>query len=226
MTHNFEQLEKLLNYQFVNSALLELALTHSSSEKNNNERIEFLGDSIVNFIIGNDLFNRFPEAQEGQLSQIRATLVRGETLALLAQGFKISNVLIVGPGEMRTNGEYRHSILAGTMEAIIGAVYLDSNFETCRACVLNWYQPLLENISLDQQFTDAKTQLQELLQAKKMALPKYSIINQKGGAHKQFFIVECSVEGLKITTQGQGSNRRQAEQAAAALMIEKMNNDK
>lgn len=215
-------IEELLGYRFSNPQLLEVALTHSSAGKNNNERVEFLGDAIVNFVVGDYLFNKFPQAQEGQLSRMRASLVKGEALAVLAQHFKLSDVIALGPGEIRVDGQCRSSILAGTMEALIGAVYLDSDFETCRRCVLNWYGDTLANITLEQQHVDAKTQLQELLQARRLALPHYVVIEQKGEVHRQLFVVECRVEAMNECTQAQGSNRRQAEQAAATLMIERI----
>ena len=205
-------------YDFSDKKLLTLALTHSSAAKENNERLEFLGDSLVNLIVAEALFKQFPQAQEGQLSRIRAALVKGDALAQLARTLNLSEIILVGPGETRI----RSSILAGTMEALIGAVYLDSNFETCRECVLRWYGDVLTQITLEQQHVDAKTQLQELLQARRLALPIYTVIEQKGAVHQQVFTVECRVEALNQATQAQGSNRRQAEQAAATLMLNKI----
>lgn len=205
-------------YNFSNKQLLTLALTHSSASKENNERLEFLGDSLVNLIVGEYLFKQFPQAQEGQLSRMRAALVKGDALAELARTLNLSEIIIVGPGEK----ENRQSILAGTMEALIGAVYLDSNFEVCREWVLRWYGETLTSITLEQQHVDAKTQLQEFLQARRLILPIYSVIEQKGPVHKQIFTVECRVEALNQSTQAQGSNRRQAEQSAAKLMIERI----
>jgi len=222
MIRTLGQLETILEYHFTDKTLLALALTHSSAAKNNNERLEFLGDSIVNFIVGNFLFDKFPQAQEGQLSRMRAALVKGETLAALAHEFRLSEIVTVGPGETRTGGNCRSSILAGTVEALIGAVYVDSDLETCRQCVLRWYGDLLTTITLEQQHVDAKTQLQELLQARRLALPQYVVLEQAGEAHQQLFTVECRVEALQASTQGQGNNRRQAEQAAAAIMIERL----
>ena len=212
-------------HDFTDKKLLTLALTHSSASQHNkqlnNERLEFLGDSIVNFIVGEYLFKQFPQAQEGQLSRMRAVLVKGEALEKLAHTLNLSDQIIVGPGETRG----RSSILAGTMEALIGAVYLDSNFETCRQCVLRWYGDTLATITLEQQHVDAKTQLQELLQARRLPLPVYSVIEQTGAVHKQIFTVECRVETLNESTQAQGSNRRQAEQAAATTMITRIQHD-
>lgn len=219
------ELEKKLNYRFLQITLLETALTHSSVGKNNNERLEFLGDSILNFIIGDYLFQKFSTIQEGQLSRMRAALVKGETLTTLAQAFNLADFMLLGPGEMHVQGGCRHSILAGAVEAIIGGIYLDSNFDTCRRCVLSWYESFLKDISVEQQYIDAKTQLQEVLQAKKNALPVYTIVRQTAGAYQQIFTVECRVEAYHQVTEGQGQNRRQAEQIAAALMLEKINYD-
>ena len=211
-------------HDFSDKKLLTLALTHSSASQHNNmhnnERLEFLGDSLVNLIVGEYLFKQFPEAQEGQLSRMRAALVKGEALEKLARTLNLSDQIIIGPGEIRG----RSSILAGTVEALIGAVYLDSDFETCRQYVLRWYGDFLTNITLEQQHVDAKTQLQELLQARRLDLPIYTVIEQKGAVHKQVFTVKCCVAALNEATQAQGSNRRQAEQAAAFIMIEMIKN--
>jgi ribonuclease-3 len=205
-------------HDFSDKKLLTLALTHSSASKDNNERLEFLGDSIVNFIVGEYLFQQFPQAQEGQLSRMRAALVKGEALAKLAQMLHLSELVIVGPGETRV----RSSILEGAMEALIGAIYLDTDLDTCRRCVLDWYSDSLKTMTLEQQHVDAKTQLQEILQAQHLALPVYSVVEQQGPAHKQIFMVECCVEALGHVTQAQGHNRKKAEQMAAQLMLEKI----
>ncbi len=223
MISRFNTIQEVLGYHFSNISLLKLALTHSSVSKANNERLEFLGDALVNLIIGDYLFKHFPEAQEGRLSRIRASLVKGEALATLANLLGLSEVISVGPGEILIEGKYRASILAGAMEALIGAVYLDSDFLSTQACVLRWYEKQLLNISLDQQHIDAKTQLQELLQARRVALPVYSVLSQEGLLHRQVFHVECRVADLNLSTQADGHNRKCAEQIAAALMIEKVN---
>lgn len=222
MSHALADIEKILGYHFVNPALLTLALTHSSAAKENNERLEFLGDALVNLIIAEYLFQKFHQAQEGQLSRMRAVLVKGEALANLAQSLQLSIAIIVGPGEVLMAGKHRDSILAGVMEALIGAVYLDSDFNACSKCVIRWYGDVLKNITLEQQHVDAKTQLQELLQARRLDLPVYSVLDQKGQVHKQIFIVECRVAPFDAVTQAQGQNRKQAEQIAAQLMLEKI----
>ncbi len=209
-------------YDFVNKQLLTLALTHSSASKDNNERLEFIGDGLVNLIIADYLFKTFPDAQEGQLSRMRASLVKGEALAVLAQSLKLSDSIIVGPGEMRIAGQYRESILAGVMEAMIGAIYLDSNFERCQQVVLAWYKPMLANLNISQSHIDAKTQLQEMMQARRLPLPHYVLIEQ---TPSKIFHIECRLEMLEEITRAQAENRKKAEQIAAKLMIEKIQNE-
>lgn len=209
-------------YLFKNEALLTLALTHRSLGKVNNERLEFLGDSIVNFIVGERLFLQFPQAFEGQLSRIRASLVKGEALAELAAEIQLPDMLVMGEGESRSGGNHRSSILAGAMEAVIGAMYLDGSFEQCQQHVLSWYESRFSELTIDDQCIDAKTMLQEFLQANKHALPRYEIVDTKGKAHEQIFTVHCVVECSDEVTQGVGSSRRKAEQVAAHLMLKKL----
>ena len=226
MSKLIETFQNNAAYQFKDEALLTLALTHRSLGKVNNERLEFLGDSVVNFIIGEALFLQFPEADEGQLSRLRAALVKGETLAKVAQDLKIDEILSMADCEVRAGGRARSSLLAGAMEGVIGAMFKDSDFDTCRQYVLRWFKPRLLGLSLSDQCIDAKTQLQELMQAKKLLLPKYIVADVQGKAHEQTFIVHCEVECVKEVTIGKGGSRRKAEQAAAALMLEKFKNDK
>ena len=222
MTHSWMPLQQRLNYFFLKPEHLTTALTHSSVGKNNNERLEFLGDALLSCIISKYLFKQFPEIQEGQLSRMRAALVKGETLTQLAQAFHLADFILLGPGEKKSKHQCRDSILAGAMEALIGAIYLDSHFDTCERCVLAWYKNFLPDIQAEQRYVDAKTQLQELLQAKKYALPLYTIRQQMGNGSQQIFTVECRVAALDLVTLGQGKNRRQAEQQAAATMLEKI----
>lgn len=224
MTDSLADIERILGYRFSNPSLLMSALTHSSAAKDHNERLEFLGDALVNLIIGEYLFKKFPQAREGQLSRMRATLVKGEALAALAQKLQLFKGIVVGPGEALVEGKYRASILAGAVEALIGAVYLDGGFERCTQCVLNWYQDSLRHIDIEQQHVDAKTQLQEFLQARRLALPVYVVLEQTGKTHKQIFTVECRVEAFNHATRAQGSNKKQAEQIAAIMMLEKIKN--
>lgn len=209
-----------LGYEFKDTKLCHLALTHRSFGNPNNERLEFLGDSILNFVIGEDLFRRFPEAKEGQLSRLRALLVKGETLAELAREFNIGENLILGEGELKSGGCRRDSILADAVEALIGAIHLDSGDEVSKERVLAWYHERLEAIVLNDNPKDAKTQLQELLQSRKKALPDYRVVEVSGEAHAQVFTIECHCALLKKPTSSTASSRRVAEKKAAAKALD------
>ena len=215
------KLGRRLGYRFSDSKLAELALTHRSCGSNNNERLEFLGDSILNFVIADDLFDRFPTAKEGQLSRLRARLVKGVTLAELAEEMALKEFLKLGAGELKSGGFNRKSIQADVVEALIGAIYQDAGFEPCRERILAWYQSRLESLNLDDTQKDPKTRLQEFLQSRKHALPVYHLIRVEGEAHDQTFYIEAEVELLQQRCAGQGRSRRIAEQqAAAAVLIE------
>ncbi len=209
------ELARKLGYAFKDESLIELAVTHRSLGKKNNERLEFLGDSILNFVIAEALFGRFPEAQEGQLSRLRAQLVKGDTLAEIAREKKLGDYLRLGSGELKSGGFRRASILADAVEAIIGAIYLDSDMATCRGYVLAWYQSRIEQTSLQDTKKDSKTRLQEFLQSRRAPLPEYELISVEGEAHKQTFHIRCNVQLLQHATEGVGGSRRQAEQEAA-----------
>ncbi|WP_330926337.1 ribonuclease III [Candidatus Sororendozoicomonas aggregata] len=212
----FAELERKLGYLFVDKSRLKLALTHRSCGSRNNERLEFLGDSIVNFVIADALYERFPEAREGQLSRLRARMVRGATLAELGREFELGDFLRLGSGELKSGGFRRESILADAVEAIIGAIYLDSDMETCRSHIRRWFALRLNALSIsDQQNKDPKTRLQEFLQARQKALPQYTVTDVSGEAHDQVFTVVCELESPDNTTVGEGSSRRGAEQQAA-----------
>lgn len=214
-----------IGHVFQQPALLTLALTHRSySGHHNNERLEFLGDSILNFIIGEVLFRQFPDAREGQLSRLRASLVKGETLTRIARQLELGSLLRLGPGELKSGGARRDSILADALEAVIGAVYQDAGLEPCRTLVLSWFAPLLQRISLQDTAKDNKTRLQELLQAHKQPLPAYQILTVEGTSHAQHFVVECVVEGAGIACQGEGHSRRLAEQMAAGRVLDALEN--
>lgn len=209
-----------IGYVFKNEALLTLALTHRSvSGSMNNERLEFLGDSILNFIIAEALFQKFERAKEGKLSRLRAKLVKEETLADLARQFDLGDCLILGSGELKSGGYRRDSILSDALEAIIGAMYLDEGMDGCKRVVLIWFAPLLDTISLDDHQKDPKTRLQELLQSRKEALPVYQVDSIEGEAHHQLFVVSCRVDALNLVAVGQGGSRRQAEQLAAEKIL-------
>ncbi|ABE58984.1 ribonuclease III [Chromohalobacter israelensis] len=215
-----QALSRRIGYQFRDTSRLELALTHRSYGGKNNERLEFLGDSIVNFVIGEALFQRFPQAREGQLSRLRARLVKGQTLAELAREFELGECLRLGSGEMKSGGYRRDSILADGVEALIGAIYLDAGMDVAKARVLSWYATRLEAIDLQDNQKDPKTRLQEFLQSRQAALPRYEVVSVEGEAHAQVFTIECHVEMLEDHTLGVGSSRRHAEQQAAEKALE------
>ena len=209
-----------LDYTFKNPALLKLALSHCSVGQDNNERLEFLGDSILGFIIAEELCQRFPKAREGQLSRLRADLVQRTTLAELARELDIGPALQLGSGEAKTGGAERDSILADALEAIITAIYQDADFETCRNVVLGWFAGRLDRLDPDTQMKDAKTRLQEHLQAIKAELPEYNVMDVAGKDHQQTFAVLCHVALLPEPVTGYGSSRREAEQEAAEAVLE------
>ncbi|WP_263078790.1 ribonuclease III [Endozoicomonas sp. Mp262] len=209
-------LERRLGYEFSDKGQLALALTHRSCGSRNNERLEFLGDSIVNFIIAEALYEQFPDAREGQLSRLRARMVRGATLAELGREFELGDFLRLGSGELKSGGYRRESILADAVEAIIGAIYLDAGMETCRSRVRSWFEQRLAVLSTtDQQNKDPKTRLQEFLQARQKSLPLYRVSSITGEAHDQVFTVVCELDCLDQDTLGEGPSRRGAEQQAA-----------
>ena len=217
------QLAEFLQYQFIQLERLELALTHRSFDgQHNNERLEFLGDSILNFVIGEALFNLFPDAKEGQLSRLRASLVKGATLTKVAKQLDLGPFLQLGAGELKSGGSRRNSILADAVEAIIGAIYLDGGLEACRAQVLHWYQPRLDGLTLEDNVKDNKTRLQECLQSRKLPLPVYQIVEVEGKSHAQHFVVECQVAALDLVAVGEGQNRRVSEQMAAGKILEQI----
>ena len=219
MSVSLSRLERKLGYTFKDQSLMTLALTHRSYAGRNNERLEFLGDAILNFVAGEALFARFPQAREGQLSRLRARLVKGETLALLARGFELGEYLRLGSGELKSGGFRRESILADALEALIGAIYLDCGMEAARERVLAWLANELEGLTLVDTNKDPKTRLQEFLQSRACELPRYEVVDIQGEPHCRTFFVECQVTLLNDKTQGQGASRRIAEQLAAAAAL-------
>lgn len=218
MNINQQRLLKRIGYDFQDQALYELALTHRSYGANNNERLEFLGDAALNFIIGHAIYQKLPETSEGDLSRYRASLVKGKTLAEVARELGIGENLKLGGGELKSGGHRRESILADAVEAIIGAIYLDGGMAACEKVVLAWFAERLDNLS-ETSLKDPKTQLQELLQSRGKPLPVYEVVNITGEAHDQYFTVTCSVEGLPTPTVGEGPSRRSAEKKAAAAAL-------
>lgn len=197
-------------------------MTHRSARGLNNERLEFLGDAILGLVIARALYEKFPGASEGQLSRLRASLVKRDTLAKLALELELGECLFLGTGELKSGGFRRSSILADAMEALIGAVERDGGLEAAQELVLHLYRQRLDEVDLQRASKDPKTRLQELLQGRAMSLPQYEVSEVTGKVHNQTFIVECSVEALDITTRGRGTSRRKAEQAAAEKALLKI----
>ena len=209
-----------IGYPFNNAAILTQALTHRSFAANNNERLEFLGDSVLNFIVAHQLYNRFNKLPEGDLSRLRAALVKESTLSDIASSLNVGEALKLGEGELKSAGYKRPSILADALEAIVGAVYLDGGFAAAEALVLKLYAQKLANIDPKIIDKDAKSQLQEYLQSKKIELPEYGVVSIEGEAHAQTFKIECVIQKLHISAIGEGTSRRIAEQQAAQLALE------
>ena len=212
--------QEIAGYRFANPQLLRQALTHRSHNTSHNERLEFLGDAVLNCIIADELYRAYPALQEGELSRVRASLVNGQSLCGLANTLGIGAQLLLGEGEIRSGGAQRPSMLADAVEALIGAVFLDAGFAAAREFTLRIFAPLLKDIDPRVAGKDAKTLLQELLQARHLPLPVYSVIRTAGEAHEQSFEVECRIADLDIVTVGAGASRRSAEQAAARLAYE------
>ncbi len=217
-----ERIQQLIGYTFQQPDLLVQALTHRSHGSPHNERLEFLGDSVLNCVIAAELYDRFPRLKEGDLSRMRAGLVRQESLHHLAQLMGIGDWLHLGEGELKSGGFTRPSILADALEALFGAVFLDGGFSQSRELILRLYREQLDQIDPKVPGKDAKTQLQELLQSRRIALPKYAVTATHGAAHNQNFEVECVIPELSVRVTGTGSSRRNAEQAAAQLAYEQM----
>ncbi len=216
-----EELTNKLNYTFQDLKFLKLALTHRSKGGDHNERLEFLGDAVVNFIIAELLFHHYPNATEGELSRWRASLVNRDALAELAKTFDLGRFILLGPGELRSGGNKRESILSCTMEAVIGGIYLDGGFNAAREKITEWYESLIESLAPAASHKDPKTLLQEYLQRRRLPLPLYKVDHIKGEAHQQEFIVSCTVEGMETKTLGEGTSRRRAEQKAAQNMLDR-----
>ncbi|MDQ7015372.1 MAG: ribonuclease III [Gammaproteobacteria bacterium] len=211
-----------LDYSFKEPQLLQDALTHRSVGSRNNERLEFLGDGILNFVIAAELFQLKPNCNEGELSRLRASLVKGETLALIARELELGDCLKLGGGELKSGGYRRDSILADAVEAILGAIYQDAGFAACRTVILHLFKGRLKKLPSSDILKDPKTRLQEYLQSRKLALPKYEVIDAVGKAHEQKFTVECRIKELDHLSQATATSRRKAEQAAALLILEQV----
>lgn len=215
-------LEDDLKYRFACPNLLIQALTHRSHSLPHNERLEFLGDGVLNCVIAEELFLRFTQSAEGELSRLRATLVRQETLADLAKRIRLGRYLRLGEGEVKSGGRNRASILSDAFEALLGAVLLDGGFDGVKDLILRLYQPLLDEINPAISLKDSKTRLQEYLQERHYALPRYQLHDPTGPAHAQRFVIDCHIDALGFVTQGQGTSRRAAEQEAACAALKKI----
>ena len=211
-----------LGYVFKNAQLLQRALTHRSYAPEHNERLEFLGDSVLGCVIANYLYGSYPQLSEGELSRLRSNLIREDTLATLAQQLDVGSHLRLGEGERKSGGFRRPSILADAMEALFGAVFLYGGFSAAEKVVLGLYVPYLAKVDAQTLGKDAKTLLQEYLQGRHIPLPAYSVIATQGHAHEQSFEVECAISSLKISTRGAGSSRRNAEQQAAQAACQQL----
>ena len=222
---NIQSLEKILNYNFNDKNLLELALTHRSFQGKNNERLEFLGDSILNFIIAELLFKKFNTSPEGDLSRLRSQLVKSSTLSEIGILLNLGDYLILGEGELKSSGWRRPSILADSVEAIIGAVFIDGGIKASHNLIVDWFKDKIDSINPNDIEKDSKSLLQELLQAKKIPLPDYNVISIEGEAHCQYFKVSCTIPKLGVTIEGEGSSRKIAEQGAAEEMLKKLKKD-
>lgn len=214
-----EKLERKIGYQFQNSEVLIQSVTHRSFASHNNERLEFLGDGVLNFVIAEALYLQFPEATEGQLSRLRALMVKQKTLASIAREMELSDFLIMGTGELKSGGFNRDSILSDAIEAIVAAVYREAGFESTRLLVLNWFVERLASLSLEQTIKDAKSRLQEYLQGRQEALPSYEVVLIEGEAHVQTFTVQLSFRLLLQPVTATGASKRIAEQTAAAAAL-------
>lgn len=215
-------LAKALGHKFGAEGLLHQALTHRSFGSPHNERLEFLGDSVLNCVVATLLFQRFPDLAEGELSRQRANLVRQDALARIAQSLQLGEYLRLGEGELKSGGFRRPSILADAVEALIGAIYLDGGFEAASEVLGRLYESQLAGVDPRESGKDPKTALQEFLQARKKPLPVYALVATSGEAHAQEFEVECKVPAMNLAACGRGGSRRAAEQSAAAVVLERL----
>jgi ribonuclease-3 len=219
---NAQQLQDRLQYQFSDQTLLTLALSHRSCGSKNNERLEFLGDAVLGLIVSNFLFQRFPEAREGDLSRIRSQIVRAESLAGVARSLDLGPELLLGQGEMKSGGHRRDSILGDTVEALIGAIYLDKGMSAAEQSVVNWFADQLNAVTLDTPVKDAKTGLQEWLQGRGKPLPEYLVVKTHGEDHSRLFTISCKIAEIDAAAEATASSRRKAEQLVAEQLLEQL----
>ncbi|HAU92154.1 MAG TPA: ribonuclease III [Alteromonas sp.] len=221
----YARLSQRLGYQFSNVELLQQALTHRSAAKQHNERLEFLGDAVLGMVVAQALFKRFPTVPEGKLTRMRSTLVKGDTLAELGREADVGELLKLGPGELKSGGHRRSSIIADAMEAILGAIYLEAGLDTTAEVILRLWQSRIDKLDPNEHPKDAKTRLQEFLQSRKLPLPVYEVVDISGKDHDQTFVVHCQIESLGKPMKGTGTSRRKAEQQAARNALEKLDDD-
>lgn len=225
MTPSVDRLCDRLGYRFVQPELLQRALSHRSVGSDNNERLEFLGDSILSYVISVELFQRFPDVDEGRLSRLRASLVKGDTLAVVARELSLGDYLQLGPGELKSGGFRRGSILADAFEALLGAIYLDADIATVQRITLQLFNERLLDINPETALKDPKTRLQEYLQSRQLPLPSYEVAQITGKAHSQTFTVMCRIDALDTVVTADATSRRKAEQMAAKLILEKLDSE-
>ena len=215
-----ETLSRALDYQFDNPQLLARALTHRSASTASNERLEFLGDGVLNFIIASELYQLYPDADEGQLSRLRSTLVKRQTLADIAAELRLGEYLLLGAGERRSGGCQRDSTLADALEAVLGAIYCDRGFQACQCCIRRLFIDRLKNLPDSEQLKDPKSLLQEHLQRRQFSLPRYRVLAKTGKSHEEQFLVECMVTELQLAVSARALGRRRAEHYAAQKMLD------
>ncbi|MFK7863913.1 MAG: ribonuclease III [Pseudohongiellaceae bacterium] len=225
MSNPIDTLQKSLSHQFTDLSLLKQALTHRSAAKTNNERFEFLGDSLLGFIVAELLYEQYPNAAEGELSRMRASMVNKPALAALARRLELGDYLRLGSGEKQSGGAARDSILSDAVEAVIAAIYLDGGIEACKTQVRAWALAQIRSQNTLKESKDPKTQLQELMQAKGLVLPNYEVVKVEGEAHDQMFTVSCLVAVLDAAKLGTGRSKRAAEQMAAAEILRELGAD-
>ena len=213
-------MKNVLGHDFSNTELLTMALTHRSFSRNHNERLEFLGDALLGMFIADELYIKFPEAAESDLTRLRSSLVKQEALAQLAKQLDLGSHIRFGIGENKSGGRQKDSLLANTLEALIGAIYLDSDLENCRRFILKLYASLLDELTAENIPKDPKSELQEYLQANKKSLPAYNVVAEEGEAHDKLFTIECSVDGITKPIVAKGRSKRNAEQTAARTALE------
>ena len=221
-TKTYKPLQKALGYEFKDLALLDRAITHRSHAAANNERLEFLGDALINFVIGEYLFRMRPTAEEGALSRLRASLVREPSLAVLARDLKLGDAIKLGEGELKSGGWRRDSVLADTFEAVLGAIYLDGGFELAKEVCLRCFDSLLQQLPDPETLKDPKTRLQEWLQARSRPLPIYEVLSESGPPHRRQFVVRARLLDMEHTAEAFSNSRRSAEQKAAELLLQRL----